>query len=155
MAHWLGAKYRLRHMSAVMKTFHDGKRFAVDDCAFISPAEFRSQRYRKRYLTPNPYLMEEVTIQREEFSKETEWAGYERRKGMADLRPLVLERDGFTCRKCQRAVTYSTAQVDHIRPVRRYRRPVEANRLDNLQTLCDQCHSHKTEMDRQMESPVQ
>ena len=99
--------------------------------------------------------MEEITLQREDLPGEKEWVGYEQRKGMTDLRPLVVERDGFTCQKCQRAVTYSTAQVDHIRPMRRFKRPVDANRLDNLQTLCDQCHNHKTEMDRQMESPVQ
>jgi 5-methylcytosine-specific restriction endonuclease McrA len=73
---------------------------------------------------------------------------------MMDLRNLVVKRDGFACRMCREAVTYETAQVDHIRPVRYYKRPVDANRLENLWTLCARCHKEKTENDRQRESRV-
>lgn len=34
------------------------------------------------------------------------------------------------------------------------KRPVDANRLENLQTLCVPCHARKTELDRQRESRV-
>ena len=73
---------------------------------------------------------------------------------MMDLRHLVVERDGFMCRICKEGVTYGTAQVDHILPVKCFRRPVDANRLGNLWTLCNRCHKEKTEKDRQRESRV-
>jgi 5-methylcytosine-specific restriction endonuclease McrA len=45
--------------------------------------------------------------------------------------------------------------VDHIRPVRRFKQPVDANNPENLQTLCvETCHKGKTKFDRQMESRV-
>jgi predicted HNH restriction endonuclease len=51
-------------------------------------------------------------------------------------------------------VTHAEAEVDHKRPVRRFKRPVDANTLGNLQTVCRSCHGAKTQSDRQMESPV-
>ena len=71
---------------------------------------------------------------------------------MGDIRPFVIERDGNVCQMCEKEVSNHTAQVDHIKPVRRFKRPVDANRLENLWTLCIGCHKEKTETDRQMES---
>jgi 5-methylcytosine-specific restriction endonuclease McrA len=74
---------------------------------------------------------------------------------MEDLRPLVLERDGQRCVLCQSEVEKATARVDHKRPVCTFKRPVDANYLENLQTLCIPCHKQKTESDRRMESRMQ
>jgi 5-methylcytosine-specific restriction endonuclease McrA len=71
---------------------------------------------------------------------------------MSDLRLLALERDGYRCCTCKEAVSNKTAQVDHLNPVSRFKRPVDANRLDNLQTLCIRCHKQKTRSDQQRES---
>src|SRR5712691_1556506 len=73
---------------------------------------------------------------------------------MADLRPLILERDENLWQLGETQVTPETAQVDHIRPVRRFKRPTEANVSENLPTLCLPCHRKKTEADRRMASPV-
>jgi 5-methylcytosine-specific restriction endonuclease McrA len=73
---------------------------------------------------------------------------------MADLRPFILERDGCVCQRCGEPVTPSRAKIDHIRPVRRFKRPVDANTFDNLWTLCQPCHRRKTESDRHVESRV-
>jgi 5-methylcytosine-specific restriction endonuclease McrA len=78
------------------------------------------------------------------------------RPGTADLKPMILKRDGYTCQMCGRSVTLKTSQMDHIKPVRRFKRPVDANHPDNLWTLCiEQCHPEKTKHDRQMESRMQ
>jgi 5-methylcytosine-specific restriction endonuclease McrA len=73
---------------------------------------------------------------------------------MADLRPLVMERDGYACQLCGQTVTPSTGQVDHIRPERRFKRAIDANVEWNLWTLCIPCHRRKAEADRQTESRV-
>jgi 5-methylcytosine-specific restriction endonuclease McrA len=71
---------------------------------------------------------------------------------MADLRLLVIEYDNARCQMCGAVVDFETAQVDHIIPVRRFKRPIDANTLGNLWTLCVKCHAEKTQLDRQMES---
>jgi 5-methylcytosine-specific restriction endonuclease McrA len=51
-------------------------------------------------------------------------------------------------------LTLHTSQIDHIRPVKRFRLPVNANTPGNLRTLCIPCHKEKTKTDRQVENLV-
>jgi RNA-directed DNA polymerase len=151
IGHWLGRKYRIS-MPQVMKRYKRGHNsFATKQYRLKPATEYRRLVYRKCYLKANPYTRQE-SVRREELSSDTYWTGYERKPGMADLRPIVLQRDGYICQVCEKEVTARTAQVDHIRPVKRFRRPVEANVAENLWTLCIGCHEEKTEIDRQMES---
>ncbi len=55
------------------------------------------------------------------------------------LRQQALRRDGFKCVKCS---SRHKLQVDHIKPVRDA--PELSFEIENLQTLCRQCHSSKT-----------
>jgi 5-methylcytosine-specific restriction endonuclease McrA len=150
MAHWLGRKYQLT-MPKVLQTFNkEGLGTKERKLIRILP----TLHYKKRFLKPNPYTHQEK-IQREELLKETSWTGWEKRPGMGDLRPLILARDNCICQQCGKEVTPSEAHIDHKRPVRRFKRPVDANEEGNLQTLCLHCHKEKTEYDRKAESRVQ
>jgi RNA-directed DNA polymerase len=102
-------------------------------------------------LKENPYTKQE-SIKREELLERNCWTGYNERPGMADLRPLVLKRDEYICQLCDKPVSAETAEVDHIKRVSRFKRPVDANRPENLWTLCIGCHREKTKLERQMES---
>lgn len=53
------------------------------------------------------------------------------------LRRLVLDRDGWRCRKCGRA---GRLEVDHARPLFRG----GGDELANLQSLCRRCHFAKS-----------
>jgi hypothetical protein len=53
-------------------------------------------------------------------------------------RAAALERDGHACRSC--GVT-ERLTVNHVRPFRLFASHEEANRLDNLLTLCRPCHT--------------
>jgi RNA-directed DNA polymerase len=155
MADWLRWKFELTR-PAVMRRFyvHGKNTFATEQgYRFILPSEFHTQRYKKYFLKPNPYTVREK-ITREDLPQESFWTGYERRQGMTDLRVIVLERDGYVCQVCGVTLIPHTAHVDHIKPVRRFKRPVDANTAENLWVLCEQCHRRKTELDREMESPV-
>lgn len=55
------------------------------------------------------------------------------------LRLLVLERDGWACTSCGKAVEGSDATVDHVIPYT----GAESNALSNLVTLCRPCNSTK------------
>lgn len=152
MGHWLGRKYQIT-MPVVIQRFKRGDSIATKEYGLIQANKFSTQAYKKRFLKPNPYTMQEK-LQREELPQVTYWTGHEPRKGMMDLRPLILQRDGHACQLCDKQVTSHTAQVDHVKPVRRFKRPVDANHPDNLWTLCIGCHEGKTKHDRQMESRV-
>jgi group II intron reverse transcriptase/maturase len=157
-AHWLGRKHKLQ-MPEVLARFYsvrvkgDAKTLGVEKLWLVRHSSFKARRYFVSPFKPNPYTTQ-ARLEREELLDDDPWLGTECRPGMADLRPVVLERDGHKCCVCKEAVTKETAQVDHVRPVCTFKRPVDANRLENLWTLCVPCHKRKTEMDRQRESRV-
>jgi RNA-directed DNA polymerase len=153
MAHWLGRKFKVT-MPVVMQRFSRDSSFTTEKYRLLRPAEFPALQYKQRFLKPNPYLTQDKKLEREELPNETYWTGHEARPGMADLRPLILERDEYTCQLCEAEVMANTAEVDHIRPVRRFKRPIDANTPDNLWTVCKNCHHEKTKSDRQAESRV-
>ena len=128
----------------------------TDEIKLVLHDSYTSKQYRVRYRKPNPYTTME-RIEREKLPRETVWLGVEDRPGWVDTRLAVLKRDNYTCRYpgCGKPVTAETAQVDHIRPYRAFKRPVDANRPENLWTLCIECHRKKTEIDRRRESRVQ
>jgi len=152
MAHWLGRKYQIT-MPQVLKRFGSPRLGTKEHRLVRAYEKFPTRQYKIRFLKPNPYTTQEA-VTREELPGDTFWSGFEPRPGMADLRPLILERDENLWQMGETQVTPETAQVDHIRPVRRFKRPTDANVSENLQTLCIPCHRKKTEADRRMESPV-
>jgi len=153
MAHWLGRKFQLS-MPDVLKRFSRDSTFGTERSRLSRLTDFPTIQYKQRFLKPNPYLTQDKKLEREELPNETYWTGYEARPGMADQRPLILERDDHTCQLCGITVTNNTAEIDHVRPVRRFKRPVDANVEWNLWTLCIPCHQEKTKFDRQAESRV-
>jgi HNH endonuclease/Group II intron, maturase-specific domain len=154
MAHWLGRKFQLK-LPMVMQRFLREKKFFSGEALMLQPSDYHTGRFRWRFPKPNPYLTQEGSLMRENLPPETFWSGFEPRPGMADLRPLILERDEYTCQRCGARVTRQTAEIDHIRPVRRFKRPGDATVPENLQTVCKSpCHQSKTEYDRRGESRV-
>lgn len=150
VAHWLGRKHRMS-IKQVCRRFRNRTSFGTDQQTLRLHDTFASVRYREDYRRPNPYTTQ-TPLEREEMLELSPWLGGEQRPGMADLRPVIMERDGYRCRLCQVNVTGTTCQVDHLKPVRLFKRPVDANVPSNLWTLCVKCHKAKTEADRQRES---
>lgn len=151
MGHWLGRKFRMT-MPQVMRRYYRQNSFATDLYRLRLPQEFSSTIYKVSVRKPNPYTMQEIKVKRESLPLNTYWTGYHRRPGWADIRPLILKRDNCICQICDKTLTNQDAEVDHIRPIRRFKRPVDANVAENLWTLCKDCHTWKTENDRKMES---
>ncbi len=57
-----------------------------------------------------------------------------------DQRLAARQRDGFTCQHCGKRETYQEHHVHHKTPFRRFESFQQANRLENLITLCPSCH---------------
>lgn len=60
--------------------------------------------------------------------------------GWDRLRNLIRTRDHFTCQSCGAYEQGKAHHVHHKIPFRRFSNPEEANRPDNLVTLCPNCH---------------
>lgn len=72
-----------------------------------------------------------------------------RSKDWRTLRVEALERDNYECQQCKRQGKFSEGKnVHHLKEI--YHHPDLALVLDNLETLCIQCHNveHKRTMDR-------
>jgi RNA-directed DNA polymerase len=66
-----------------------------------------------------------------------------KRRGRRDLKLDQLVRDQYRCRACGKAVTAKTSHLEHITPVSTFPNYEAANKEDNLQTLCLDCHKKK------------
>lgn len=77
---------------------------------------------KRRYHRPSAYAQ-----------RDRRWPG---------LRLAAKRRDNWQCVRCG---SRNRLEVDHIEAVR-YRRDL-AFQLDNLQTLCASCHTHKTRIE--------
>jgi len=60
------------------------------------------------------------------------------------IRSLVLQRDHYTCQACGAGESIQPLHVHHKTPLRSFTSLEQANRLDNLITLCPNCH-HRAE----------
>ncbi|WP_019518973.1 HNH endonuclease [Faucicola boevrei] len=76
------------------------------------------------------------------------------------LRKQVMKRDNYTCCHCgitqkeQLARYGRDFSVNHIIPFHQYGNTVIANKLSNLETLCDSCHT-KADWKYRKENPIQ
>ena len=67
------------------------------------------------------------------------------------VRDRVRARDKYTCQVCGAVETNRQHDVHHKIPFRAFSSSMEANRLENLTTLCPSCH-HKVEQNVRMKS---
>ena len=91
----------------------------------------------------------------EQHRDETGWPAWQRQKGNSTergyghewrrLRLLILERDNYLCQEhLRQGVLKSGFHVDHIVP----KAQQGSDAPENLQTLCEYCHRHKTATER-------
>lgn len=69
----------------------------------------------------------------------------------SQIREAVRKRDQFTCQVCGAKEVDRQHDVHHKIPFRAFASKAEANRLENLTTLCPSCH-HKVEQNVRMRS---
>jgi len=153
LARWLCRKHELS-IPVCLQRYCNQDGLGVGSIRLTRHNSFPSLTYNVRYLKGNPYTTM-TALEREELPESHSWTGAEERPGWSDIRIAALNRDGFRCCWCGTPVTSDSAEVDHKRPVRRFKRAVNANFLANAMTLCKACHGKKTELDRQAESRVQ
>jgi group II intron reverse transcriptase/maturase len=145
-ARWLAAKQRKR-LSRVLREYSVGQTLVVSGLSLTLHSRFKRIKYAKKPHKPNPYLTGEA-VEREELLDDAPWIGSEDRPGRTDYRRTTLRRDHYRCQMCGRLATPEEAEVDHKRPYARFKRHEDADRPENLWTLCPPCHQVKGESDR-------
>src|SRR6266852_1052027 len=151
-AHWLGRKYE-SNMPAIMRRFRKDKLFGIGRTKLVMPNEYKAKRFVAKtwfnpYTDPQKIKEDKDRIKRESlFSYDPLWMGSERRQGQGDLREEILLRDGPICAICKKVFHFSEVQVDHIKSYARFKDPTDADRLENQQVLCTECHRAKTKTD--------
>jgi RNA-directed DNA polymerase len=141
MAHWLGRKYKKAMPDVMQKWFYGTKRIQL-----VSPKEFKAKRLRTT-TWHNPYTAKEEITRERMLLYERIWSGHEHRPGSMDLREEILLRDGPICATCGNTFHPSEVQIDHKVLRKWFKNPKEADRLENLQVLCTECHRAKTKAD--------
>lgn len=102
---------------------------------------FCSEKCRQEWGSVDLNLPEEVIPDGRPKERSGDWE---------DQALKARKRDGFTCRLCGITEKELGKQLDvhHIIPYRLFESPTEANRLNNLITLCRSCHNKiETEME--------
>jgi RNA-directed DNA polymerase len=154
-AHWLGQKYEMQHMSAIMQRFYKGKTFGTNTLKLVKPNEYKAKRllaktWHNPYTEKNEVKEEKERIKRESlFSYDSVRHG-EYRSGAHDQREEVILRDGPICAWCKKEFHPFEVQVDHIKPRARFKNPEDADRLENQQVLCTTHHRAKTKTDQEV-----
>jgi len=154
-AHWLAGKYKISCKSAIIR-FGQGSTFGTTTAKLVMHSDFKTRRYGgRRRPFPNPYTSPEALI-REKPLEGQDRLIIESRKGSEDRRREIMARDNYTCQwpGCGLRVTLGTGHVDHMRPRCVFGWKPDADKPENLWTLCLEHHKIKTENDRQRESRV-
>lgn len=61
-------------------------------------------------------------------------------KDWAEIKKLVKQRDHYTCQNCGKLESSVSFDVHHLKPFKSFSDPKEANKMENLISLCRQCH---------------
>jgi RNA-directed DNA polymerase len=142
LTHWLAQKYKCNRQEVVEKV-DDPDTLEINGVERVQTEELaESDKYGEIYQGENLYLNSEG-IERESLPDEKSWlanAEGRRSKGYRDSRWKVLERDDWTCQKCGRDLEGTSTHVHHKKPVTGYSDTKEADRLENMVSLCDECH---------------
>lgn len=154
VAHWVGRKYKM-NMPDVLKKYYAKSTFHIEKLQLVQASSIKARRYPGLFVIPNPYLKNEEIVREDVTTGFRFWTGNESRPGVEDNRSWILMRDNYTCQKCGHgALDFSNCNIDHIKPVRKFRNALEANHIENLQTLCIPCHRQKTKSELQGENLV-
>jgi RNA-directed DNA polymerase len=131
------------HTAKCYREYHDKGTFHYKREEYLGKLTEKSMKldYRK----PESYVPGKSNSQENDTELEVEVhnRGELKRHGNWDLKITQLERNKYRCMKCGKEVQAKTSQLDHIKPVKRFPSFEAANKDDNLQILCLECHKKK------------
>jgi DEAD/DEAH box helicase domain-containing protein len=87
------------------------------------------------------FVLEDSLIQK--LTEEKNWNNQKQNygKNWKQISQIIRERDKNQCRNCGIKEEHSAFAVHHIQPLRTFHSHLEANKAENLITLCPSCHA--------------
>jgi len=138
--HWLAEKHECSRKYLVENILEHTDPLKAEGTELTYIADMSTWYTEPRTDKPHPYLDGERT-DKDVLPEEAGWlALQEERDGWRDQRWKALDRDNWTCQKCGKQINRETAEVHHHKPYAGYDNRQEANSLDNLISLCVDCH---------------
>jgi group II intron reverse transcriptase/maturase len=139
--HWLGRKFKCSMAKVIKQHLDDHSPISMYGVEVTKMSEFENSFYI-RHKKDHPYK-DGTHLERKIATppRENSWLGNEERGGeWSDQRWKALDRDNWQCQECGTDLETGQAEVHHIKPRREFQNPEEAHRLNNLESLCHDCH---------------
>lgn len=139
MTHWMAEKLECTRKELISCKLDSTNPLSMNGVSMTKIAELSDIRTESFDRHSHPYL-EGNNTEWEEFPPENPWdANAEGRTGWRDARWEALERDDWNCQLCGRGLEGQPAHVHHKR-AREGQGDKVADRLENLESLCAECH---------------
>ena len=153
MAHWIGKKYKV-NMPEVMRRYRKGDTLTTKTMTLVMPTEYKARKLFTKHWH-NPYTEKEKIVRERLFSLHNLWSGHEENRGWMDQREEVIRLKGTICALnlldiCEskgKPLHPSEVEIDHITLRKKFKDPMEADSMSNLQPICTSCHRAKTKTD--------
>lgn len=138
----ISRKLNIKSGKVLQQYYHDGTIVVGDECKL---EKFRNTSIKLYVSSPKPYEPGGFCMYENDEEQEASFHKYNERGrfGQWDSKHDTLRRDNFRCQKCGCKVTAETSAADHIKPVNSFASFQLADKPENLQTLCMQCHKEK------------
>jgi group II intron reverse transcriptase/maturase len=136
-ARWVMRTYRHREPRGQTSRWNLGTKDENGQILFLYQLTDLHRHIYYARTSPHPYLAETKTtapFPDTPFPRFWEGQTTPAKAGWAELRPIVLERDGHRCTQCG---SMANLHIHHCQA----RRRGGTNQMDNLQTLCERCHA--------------
>lgn len=138
LANWLGRKYEMSVAQVCKHKLDQNDPLRVNGISLFRTRDKNGNYMESTTNKPNIYLGEEEE-ERESLPDDNPWLATNEGRNM-DKRWKALERDDWTCQECGMELGERQAEVHHIRMYKGYSAPEGADRLENLTSLCKECH---------------
>ena len=135
-AHWVIQHYRHREKKGSYNRWNLGVQDETGQTVFLYQMTDLHRRIYYARTRPHPYLTEPETNTFPDAAFPLYWEGRTtpEKAAWSEIRLAVLQRDGYQCVKCGSS---NQLHVHHIRS----RKKGGSIQMDNLQTMCENCHA--------------
>ncbi len=135
---WLGRKYKMS-VAQVCERKLDCEHPLTINGATLTRVSGMGDRYTQSHTNKPKVYLNNQENEREKLPDDNPWLGNQESRDQ-DKRWKALERDEWECQDCGTPLKEGNAEVHHIRMYRGYSSPKGADRLENLVSLCRECH---------------
>lgn len=138
---WLGRKYKMSVAQVCEHKLDRTHPLEINGITLTQTRE-KSDTYRQSHTDKPDVYLDQGKEEREVLPDDDPWLGNQEGRDM-DKRWEALNRDNWKCQDCGTDLKEGEAEVHHMRMYKGYSSPEGADRLENLISLCKECHQER------------